>query len=328
MGRAAMPQGVDLNLDEFDLTTSQVVPSKVEGDSSEACAPLGSDFFSNIFSESGSAFRDEDKNLLRAIFNPRLSDRHEEGNCFVPPETGFEYVQKLRSLAKEEEAMRQRRKEYFFSEKFAMDEPGDLYPSTWKSAFEITQGATSTKNGLLQKRLSHQAEAAAFDHMLKTATPVFDKSSEDGIQFRIYKFGSLEVRTTQKPNDKEIIGVVFSLSPSVHASTQTRSVNEKERVVKATEYVERANRSAGYQFYTVLETEYGNMIASAALEDGSMSWEENPKDLEDHNSLAKVLRSADCSHASITVGEMEDGSVNWQQLCTTARQFAKKAMLD
>eukprot|EP00747_Dinoflagellata_sp_TGD_P123292 gnl/TRDRNA2_/TRDRNA2_173791_c1_seq2.p1 gnl/TRDRNA2_/TRDRNA2_173791_c1~~gnl/TRDRNA2_/TRDRNA2_173791_c1_seq2.p1 ORF type:complete len:358 (-),score=78.30 gnl/TRDRNA2_/TRDRNA2_173791_c1_seq2:53-1036(-) len=327
MGRAAMPQGVDLNLDEFDLTTSQVVPSKVEGDSSEACAPLGSDFFLTIFSESGSAFRTEDKNLLRAIFNPRLCDRHEEGNCFVPPETGFEYVQKLRSLAKEEEAMRQRRMEYFFSQKFAMDEPGDLYPSNWKSAFEIAQGKTSAKSGLLQKPLSYQA-AAAFDHVLKTATPVFDKSSEDGIQFRIYKFGSLEVRTTQKPDEKEIIGAVFSMSTSVPASTQTRSVSEKERVVKATEYVERANRSAGYQFYTVLETEYGNMIASAALEDGSMSWEENPKDLEDHNSLAKVLRSADCSHASITVGEMEDGSVNWQQLCTTARQFAKKAMLD
>merc|ERR1719272_504586 len=111
-----------------------------------------------------------------------------------------------------------------------MDEPGELYPSCWKSAFEIAQGCSPAKSGLLNARAF---EAPAFEQALKTATPVFDKSIEDGIKFRIYKIGSLEVRTTQVPDCKEIIGAVFSISAPSMAGKQDRSTNEKENVVKA-----------------------------------------------------------------------------------------------
>jgi len=327
VGRAAMPRGVDLNLDEFDLSTTQVT-TKGEVESLEACLPIGSAFWSNIFSESGSVFKEEDKNLLMAIFNPRLCDRQEEGDRFVPPDTGIEYVQKLRSLAKEEEAMRQRRMNFFFSDQFIMDEPGELYPANWKSAFEIAQGAAPAKCGLLQARPDYKTEAAAFEHVLKTATPVFDRSSEDGIKFRIYKFGSLEVRTTQKPQGKETIGVVFSICAPIMAGNQDRKLDENEKVVKATEYVEKACK--GHHTYVMLETEQGNVIVSEALENGTSSWEANPMDLEDRNSLAKVLRCADCSSASFTIREIQDGSVTWQHMSTAGKKHAQTAqvMLD
>merc|ERR1740117_2379939 len=153
------------------------------------------------------------------------------------------------------------------------------------------------------------------EHALKTATPMFDKSIEDGIKFRIYKIGSLEIRTTQKPSGEEIIGAVFSIKvPTEACQQQDRSAIEREQVLKATEYVERAPTCSGHQFYVVLETEQGNVIVSAGLEDGTMVFQENPKDLEDRNSLAKVIRSADCSNASITVKDMEDGTVTWQEM--------------
>ena len=71
-----MPRGVDLNLDEFDLSAPAEVESKMT--SSDACLPIGNDFFKSIFSDSTSDFKEEDKNLLRAIFNPSLCDRSDE----------------------------------------------------------------------------------------------------------------------------------------------------------------------------------------------------------------------------------------------------------
>merc|ERR1712187_271937 len=46
--------------------------------------------------------------------------------------------------------------------------------------------------------------------------------------------------------------------------------------------------------YVVIETNKGNEIVTERLMDGTVTWEENPRDLEDRNSLAKVVRSADC----------------------------------
>merc|ERR1712061_472751 len=38
---------------------------------------------------------------------------------------------------------------------------------------------------------------------------------------------------------------------------------------------------------------------------GTVTWEENPTDLEDRNSLAKVIRSADCQNMGSTIHEMK-----------------------
>merc|ERR1719491_2933532 len=86
----ADPRGVDLNLDQFNLTK----PVQVEGTSWSAgqdvkCAPLGPSFWSSIDGD-GSGFREDDRKLLRAVFNPRVSDRRQEGDKFVPPSTSCE----------------------------------------------------------------------------------------------------------------------------------------------------------------------------------------------------------------------------------------------
>jgi len=55
----------------------------------------------------------------------------------------------------------------------------------------------------------------------------------------------------------------------------------------------------------VLETEAGHSIVTEKLPDGMATWQEDPKDLEDRNSLAKVLRSADCGHAGVLVRDLK-----------------------
>merc|ERR1719471_1158346 len=94
--------GVDLNLNEFnlsaptDLERSDIVAKLDEGvDISEA-------FWMNIEGNSSSMFNEDDRLLLSQVFNPALSDRRNEGDRFVPPDTNREYVQRLRALVQEE----------------------------------------------------------------------------------------------------------------------------------------------------------------------------------------------------------------------------------
>lgn len=47
-------------------------------------------------------------------------------------------------------------------------------------------------------------------------------------------------------------------------------------------------------YYTVLETKQGNAIVTEILENGEVSWVQNPNNLEDRNSLAKLLFQVDC----------------------------------
>lgn len=240
---------------------------------------------------------------------------------FVPPDTSFAYVTKLRNLIKQEEDVREKRKEHFFSEKFVASEPGHLFPYSWTTAFEIARGRTQAAVGhtngvLLQARPDYKAQASAvFDHVLKTATPAFDKTTEDGLRFRIYRFGSLEVRTTQEHDGKEVVGVVFSVRSTkrlYNAGRQAFSARGSERFVKITEYIEAASQdatslkasatsSSDRHSYVVLETEQGTLVVTEKRADGTVTWDENPKDLEDRNSLAKVIRSMDCA---ITVQDM------------------------
>ena len=47
-------------------------------------------------------------------------------------------------------------------------------------------------------------------------------------------------------------------------------------------------------YYTVLETKQGSIIVTEILENGEVSWLQNPNNLEDRNSLAKLLFQVDC----------------------------------
>jgi len=305
--RGGIPQGVDLNLDDFNL--SQVTRAAGH-DWSEAFeakgAAMGDMFWAMIDGDSSSVFQGKDKDLLKAVFNPALSDRREEGENFVPPETSFSYVQQLRGLVHEEEAVRKERKDYFLSSDFTIASPGSLFPQSWAPSVAITCG----KGTQWHARPDYKQQSQKVQRLLKTTTPAFDKSSEDGIRFRIYQIGNLEVRTTQSSGEKEIIGAVYSKS-APQQGTEGKGIAQDDKVKKVTEFIERSQNSRSS--YIVLETEKGDTIVSESLVDGSLTWEENPIDLEDRNSLAKVIRSAICSSSEVTVGQMKNYQTSYRE---------------
>jgi hypothetical protein len=110
-------QGVDLRLDQFDLTDVKRISSEVSAADwasdvkvLDHCVDMGSAFFACLDGNS-SSLRGEDRALLSNVFNPCLSDRRSEADVFVPPDASQSHVQKLRDLVKEEELVRERRKE-------------------------------------------------------------------------------------------------------------------------------------------------------------------------------------------------------------------------
>lgn len=282
---------MDLNLDEFNLSS----PTEVERQDIcvrlEGGADISSAFWSNVFSDAPSMFTKEDKSMLKRVFNPNLSDRYDEGDLFVPPDTGFAYVQRLRALVQEEEAVQQKRKGHFLSKEFDMKEPGPLFPLAWTSSVELSCDKAVKQSSLLHDRPDYKAQAHIFDQALKSAVPVFDKTAEDGTRFRIYRFGSLEVRTTQQYNAEESVGIVFS-SRVPGESTKRPSVNDSDKLAKVTEYVEKG--SNGFRCYVVVETQQKHSILVEELADGSLRLEDEPTDLEGRSALAKVVRSAAC----------------------------------
>jgi len=296
----ARVQGVDLNLDEFNLSEATQV-GRQAGLKVAAGVDITDSFWSNLDTASKSMFSAEDQALLRAVFNPRLSDRRDEGDRFVPPDTSFAYIQGLRTLLQEEESVRQQRERNFCSSSFDMETPGLLYPSSWQSSVEISRQETASKhaNSVRYARPDYKSQAHLLEDALKKSVPVFDKCAEDGSRFRVYKLGSLEVRTIQHPEGKESVGAVFSVCSPAEAFSGHRSVAGSERVVKVTEYVERCGADR-HHCYAVLETEKGNGIVAEELESGAAKWEHNPRNLECRNSAAKVLRTFDCS-GGITV---------------------------
>jgi len=200
-----------------------------------------------------------------------------------------------------------------------ISEPGSLFPSSWTSKFGVEQGDTTTRVpegrplDSLRELPEYQTQAKdMLQGVLKTAVPVFDKSTEDGMHFRIYRMGSLEVRTTQELDCNEAIGAIFSIrDPQLGAvqGNRTEKLHAEQKIVKASEYVERihlAGAQAGHRrYYAVFETEEGRKILTERFEDGRISWEEDPLRLEERNSLAKVLRSSSACATSTTISDLK-----------------------
>jgi hypothetical protein len=206
MARAPQLQGVDLRLDQFDLSEATRVSSESEWKALNECAAVGDAFFACL-DGSKQFLNEEDRTLLKTVFNPALTDRRNEGDLFVPPSTSAAYLKKLRALVKDEESLRARRKEVFLSEEFAMDQPGCLFPHSWTPSIEINENESQRKLELCPE---YKALASTLAPKLREAKPVFDKATEEGTNFRIYTLGSLEVRTTQEFEGDEIIGAVLS----------------------------------------------------------------------------------------------------------------------
>jgi len=318
-------QGVDLGLDQFNLSEAGRVDEGkgswgLNTENLDACVSIGAAFWGGLEGDSAVAFKEEDKALLKDIFNPNLSDRREEGEAFVPPDRNPTCLLALRELLAEEASVREQRTTHFLSKEFVMAEPGPLFPASWKSTMGIERKSEKAREMLLA-RPDYKAEASMFDDALKSTVPVFDKNTEDGIRFRIYKIGSLEVRTTQAHGAKEVVGAVFSVRS---ASQGERRAEAQELLVKATQYVERAGASQ-CRYYVVLESEQGHAILTEKLADGSVAWEENPQDLEDRNSLAKVLRSADCRGAAVSVGDMQSFKSGGAARGASSKRYADSA---
>jgi len=58
------------------------------------------------------------------------------------------------------------------------------------------------------------------------------------------------------------------------------------------------------QYYIVLETELGNKVVTEQLDDGLLTWEENPLHLEDRGLLAKATRCS-ASSSGVTVEDFQ-----------------------
>mmetsp|Transcript_96310 Transcript_96310/g.299362 ORF Transcript_96310/g.299362 Transcript_96310/m.299362 type:complete len:993 (-) Transcript_96310:72-3050(-) len=307
----AFPQGVDLDLESFDLLDAGHVAGRCM-QSAESAVPLGQAFWAGIAGSEGlkSAFNEKDTTLLQKIYNLHLCDRREEGELFTPPSTAGSYVEKLRMLVQAEEEVRRQRREHFLSPTFVVDDAGPLFPSSWTSHFGIElEGASgrehmaSAPRGVLHPRPDHKPSRES----LRSAQLVFDKTTEDGTHFRIYRPGSIEVRTIQEFHGEETIGMVFSTQalPSTGGSQGGLQAKDHESIAKATVYVESASLgSSAHHCYLVLKTEAGSSIVTERLRAGTLSWEENPADLELRNSLAKVLHSEHLVGTCGTVGNL------------------------
>jgi len=305
---SAGPQGVDLNLDQFNLTQAEMMEDEGAFLSQDVSFSIGASFFSTMGIAKGGAscFKEQDAELLRAVFNPNLCDRREEGECFVPPDTRASYVRKLRKLVKEEQEVRAKRTEIFLGTSFVVGDAGPLFPASWTSSFEISrrkaEKGLSAAPGPLHPRSDYGEKA---QQIIKSAKAMFDKTTEDGMRFRIYRVGSVEVRTTQMHEEDEVVGAVFSIrDPKSIAGVQNKFAQASERIEKVTEYVERSMSGGEFGFYVVIETEQGNVIVSEKV-GTKMTWEENVADLSDRNSLAKVIRTGDCRNSNTTLADVK-----------------------
>jgi len=313
-------QGVDLRLDKFDLSEPKRVGTEAQvgtWGSLDDCTAVGEAFWSAL-EGNAKLFKEEDRALLKQVFNPKLTDRRPEGDRFVPPDASHFYVTKLRSLAKEEDHVRQHRKTCFLSKNFSMGEPGANFPSSWSHRFDIARAAGTLDGRLLIPRQDYLDQAADFlkDTALHESSPVFDKSTEEGLRFRIYCIGSVEVRTTQEVGCEEVVGAVFSIrNPTGTGSTagnkQSQEISDKDKITKATEYVERiygpmdsSKPSARRRYYVVLEIEHDGHICTERLASGEITWEVQPEGLQDRSSFAKVTRSKEVK-GNVTVGIMK-----------------------
>merc|ERR1712217_579899 len=142
----------------------------------EACVSVGNSFWASLDKSSESAFEDEDKKLLKAIYDPCLSDRRDEGDRFVPPDPNMKYIENLRNLVKEEEAIQQSRRNQFFSEKFAANNPGPIFPSSWTSCIKVTNEQTVNPVKALHARPEYKAELGMLRSALESTEPIFNMS--------------------------------------------------------------------------------------------------------------------------------------------------------
>jgi len=170
----------------------------------------------------------------------------------------------------------------------------------------------------VQLQVDEAFQQSLLEEILPATCPEFEKATEDGTVFRIYRLGSLELRTVQEPGLPETLGVVFSdRKPAwnLKSANGPALVGGDEKIAKGKLYLEAvdgetrarldqkwSSKTLDYcHYYLVLETESGNTMVTEKLADGSTVMVENPEGWEDRNSLAKLLMTIeDCNELNIT----------------------------
>jgi len=319
--RGEMPQGVDLNLDKFNLSTEErfagrLPPCSADAGSLPHRTALGKAFLQSLQEKSWPGVKAADEKLLLNVFAVPQCDRVEEGDAFIPPDPNMEYVTRVRHIVGEEESMRTRRRMRFADKSFSVSNPGPEFPRSWTSGFQLELDgkvpvSAPTKFGLSKIEIDDSMRKNLLEDVLPSAASEFEKTAEDGAIYRIYKIGSVEVRTIQETDGPETICVVFS---SGAASWEANSAKpddriEKEKLSKCKMYVEAVEHEAsngrvGCNFYLVLETHGKTTLMTELPRGGEVSWLQNPRSLEDRNSLAKLLFQADCKDG-ITVEDVK-----------------------
>eukprot|EP00930_Biecheleria_cincta_P060794 TRINITY_DN4638_c0_g6_i1.p1 TRINITY_DN4638_c0_g6~~TRINITY_DN4638_c0_g6_i1.p1 ORF type:complete len:952 (-),score=197.30 TRINITY_DN4638_c0_g6_i1:126-2927(-) len=314
--RGETPQGVDLNLDKFGLSSPDyfagtLPPCSAPLDSREGRVTLGRAFLRKLEQNSYN-LKEEDKAMLKRLFHPTVCDRTQEGDAFIPIDPNGEYITKVKNLVHEEDLLLKRRKARFSDKCFHVDNAGAEFPASWRACAQIEKDGrqdmlASDRHSLVQVQVDAAFEKMLIDDILPAAASDFQKSTEDGVVFRIYKIGSLEVRSTQEPESEQEIAAVFSRrAPSWQLSSgrKAKEASEDEAIVKAKAYIEPTEEAACH-FYVVLETNASNSIVTEKRKDGSIGWAVNPDNLEDRNSLAKLLFTVDSKYG-MTVRDLKN----------------------
>ena len=179
------------------------------------------------------------------------------------------------------------------------------------------------KSAMVQLQVDSNFQQTLLDDVLPVAAPEFHKSTEDGTVFRIYRLGSLEVRTIQEREGPEEVGVVFSTrAPTwdlAAGKSSGKPIRDDEKIVRGRIYVEAIDVETARRLdqkwsskrldychhYVVLDTEEQNVIVTEKLPDGTTMMVVNPEGVEDRNSLAKLMATAeDCKDMDVAVGKV------------------------
>merc|ERR1719456_1963722 len=116
-----------------------------------------------------------------------------------------------------------------------MTNPGTLFPASWSCGFEANRSGAAVRESAerpqasLHERPEYKGQAAALLlQVIRASAPVFDQRTEEGLRFRVYQMGTLEVRTTQMVGGEEEVGVVFSIrAPTAKAGRKGDRINEQ-----------------------------------------------------------------------------------------------------
>jgi len=294
------PKGVDLNLDACDVSLltksgelSSTLPRGNKSRSAVGGEPLRRDRF------------------MTGVFNPNLSDRCSEDGILASPSAHPAYLQKLYGLMRGEEAIREQRRQHFFSTKFSMDQPGPLFPPSWTppSSFGISTGGAAPTVHPLDRSLCSRPDlkAGALFYIWQAAQPVFDRVAEDGERYRI---GALEFRTVQEPGAAESPGAAFSKTTAsacrdgeVLAEALQAGLSRVVQYVEVAKVMAATSQAPQPHFYVVLETDRGHCVMAEKPAGGAAAaWTApTPEVVEARRALAKVIRAAECRSGSITL---------------------------